>query len=384
MKNILVIHQSAELYGSDKTLLVVLSQLDKKDFFPVVVLPFEGPLKTELEKEGIKVVIAPVLKLYRKMFTPKNLLALAKGANSAIKTLDELHAVYKFDMVYSNTLAVLLGMIYARKRKLKHIWHVHEIITTPKVIANTFAWLLDRYATLVVCNSYATKNNLTSRQKTLESKTVVVHNGLNALPQTQHQPSTKTKYGFEETDVVITLLGRIGWFKGHKWLLNTYIENFKNSNVKMLFVGSPVPGQEHYQDEVEAIIAQHNLQDSVKIIAFTTNVQSIWNATDITAVPSTEAEPFGLVALEGMLAKKPVVASNHGGLTEIVVDKQTGFLVEPGNNESLAKALKNLIDNPQLRNEFGAKGYERAISQFSQDQYVKGMVDIFAGKVSKS
>ena len=74
MKNILFIHQSAELYGSDKTLLLLLKYLDKAKFYPVVILPNDGPLKNELEKVNIEVHIAPVLKLYRKMFSPKNLI----------------------------------------------------------------------------------------------------------------------------------------------------------------------------------------------------------------------------------------------------------------------------------------------------------------------
>jgi hypothetical protein len=117
MKNILFIHQSAELYGSDKTLLVFLSRINRQEFFPVVVLPFEGPLKTELEKLNIQVHIMPVLKVYRKMFTPANLWAFFTGYRTSVKALDVLHAKYKFDLVYSNTLAVLLGMVYAKKTR---------------------------------------------------------------------------------------------------------------------------------------------------------------------------------------------------------------------------------------------------------------------------
>ena len=97
MTTILFIHQSAELYGSDKTLLLFLQHIDRAAFFPVVILPFDGPLKTELEKENIKVVIAPVLKLYRKMFTPKNLIRFFKEVKTAIKTLDELNKIHHFD-----------------------------------------------------------------------------------------------------------------------------------------------------------------------------------------------------------------------------------------------------------------------------------------------
>jgi len=376
MKNILVIHQSAELYGSDKTLLVLLSKLDRQKFMPVVILPSNGPLKDKLEQENIKVVIAPVLKLYRQMFSPKNMIKLIKGYRQAVKTLDALHKEYKFDLVYSNTLAVLLGMLYAKKRKLSHVWHVHEIIVHPKLIANTFAYLLYKYATVVVSNSYATQNNLTMRQKGLSAKCVVVHNGLDSEGEGVSAENQKAAFGFKDTDIVVTLVGRISRFKGHKWLLSTYINNFKETNIKLLFAGSPVPQQQYYQEELEVLIKEHHLEGNVYILPFTQNMKAVWAATDIAAAPSTEPEPFGLVALEAMLAKKPVIAANHGGLTEIVENHSTGLLVEPGNEQSLANAIKQLADNPGLRLEMAQKGYNRARETFSQEKYVQGMSHI--------
>jgi glycosyltransferase involved in cell wall biosynthesis len=376
MKNILVIHQSAELYGSDKTLLILLSKLDRQKFMPVVVLPFNGPLKEKLEEQNIKVVIAPVIKLYRQMFSPKNMLNTIKGYREAVKTLDALHSEHKFDLVYSNTLAVLLGMLYAKKRRLSHVWHVHEIIVHPKIIADTFAYLLKKYAKVVVSNSYATQKNLTMRQEGLEAKCIVVHNGLENEGDGAPVQNQKAAFGFKDTDVVLTLVGRISRFKGHKWLLNTYINNFKGSDIKLLFAGSPVPNQEYYQDELEVLINQHDLAGSVVILPFTQNIKAVWAATDIAVAPSTEPEPFGLVALEAMLAKKPVIAANHGGLAEIVVNGSTGILVEPGNEQDLAEAITKLTNTIGLQKAMGQKGYERAKKAFSQEKYVKGMSDI--------
>lgn len=379
MKNILVIHQSAELYGSDKTLLLLLTALDKTKFSSVVVLPFEGPLKAELEKEGIKVVVAPVLKLYRKIFTPKNMLQFFREIKISIKELDILHKEHRFDLVYSNTLAVLLGMIYARKRKIKHIWHVHEIIVHPKPIAAIFPRLLKNFSDVVVCNSEATKNNLTTRIPSLENKCVVVHNGLAPTDSkiNNEVKLKRTDLGFTESDIIITLIGRISRLKGHKWLLNTYIKYFSKSPLKILFVGSPVPGQEYYLGDVEQFIADNGITDKVKIIPFTRDLESIWAFTDIAIVPSTEAESFGLVALEAMLAKKPVIASDAGGLKEIVVNDATGILVEASNEKKLADAILQLMENEEMRVQFGEKGYERAIVEFSLNKYIQGMSLLF-------
>ncbi|GEC79047.1 glycosyltransferase family 4 protein [Flavobacterium aquatile] len=369
MKNILFIHQSAELYGSDKTLLLLLKHLDKANFNSVVILPNDGPLKTELEKENIKVVIAPVLKLYRKMFSPGNILKFFVDIKEAFKALDILNKEYKFDLIYSNTLAVLLGMIYSRKRQIKHIWHVHEIIVHPKIIASTFPKLLNKYADLIICNSYSTMKNLTDRTKMLEHKSVVIYNGIESTMYNEIE--SKEDFGFASQDLLLTLVGRISRLKGHKWLLSTFINELsKNLEVQLLFVGSPVENQEYYLEEIEEIILDNKLSNRVKIIPFTKDLSKIWSITDIAIMPSTEAESFGLVAVEAMLAKKPVIGSNHGGLTEIIVNNETGFLVEPNNETKLAEAISKLIENPELRKQFGENGYQRAINEFSVATYV--------------
>ena len=371
MQSILFIHQSAELYGSDKTLLLLLKHIDKTRFYPVVVLPNEGPLKSELDKENIKVVIAPVLKVYRKMFTPQNILKFVKDIKKGVDALDILNKHHHFDIVYSNTLAVLLGIIYAKKRKIKHLWHVHEIIVHPKVIASIFPKILMRYSNLVICNSNATQNNLTVRIPELKSKTKVIYNGVE-LNSENKAVAQKTDFGFNETDIIITLVGRISRLKGHKLLLDVFTNHLiKNENIKLLFVGSPVEGQEQYLDEIQNSINRNKLQTKVKTLPFLNDLNGIWSITDIAIMPSTEAESFGLVAVEAMLAKKPVVGSNLGGLSEIVINNETGLLFDPNSKEALLEALFKLIESPSLRSEFGEKGYERAIKEFSITKHVQ-------------
>ena len=372
---ILFIHQSSDLYGSDKTLLLLLKNLDKSSFNPIVILPNEGPLKTALEQEKVDVIIAPVLKLYRNMFSLKSILQFCKDYKKANKILDKLYVEHKFDIVYSNTLAVLLGLLFSKRRKIKHLWHVHEIIVHPKIIASIFPKLLYQYANIVVCNSNATTINLTSRNSKLISKTTTIYNGLEAM---QQQQTAADRFGFKETDIIITLVGRISRLKGHLWLLKTFLKHLNvNPNVKMLFVGSTVLGQEFYLDEIKDIIIKNNLTEKVKVLDFKNNLYDIWKITDIAVMPSIEAESFGLVAVEAMLAKKPVIGSNHGGLTEIIINNETGFLIEPNNEIALADSLKTLIENPEIRTKFGENGYQRAIKHFSVETYVSSFEKLF-------
>ena len=382
MINLLFIHQSGEMYGSDKTLLFLLKYLDKTRFTSVVILPTEGPLKIALENENIKVIIAPVLKLHRKMFSVKEIYNFLNDSKKAVSTIDILHKSHHFDIIYSNTLAVLLGINYARKRKIKHIWHIHEIIESPKLIKHFFLKLIQiKGNTKVIYNSFAT-SKFWNVNKIIARKSVVILNGLESikesLPEKEIQRIRLDFFNANSHEIVIALIGRINSWKGQAILLEGFVELAKlNTNIKLVFIGSTPPNQDYLVADLQNKIAECNIIEKVAIIPFQENIADFWQSIDIAVVPSTEPEPFGLVAVEAMLAKKPVVASNHGGLSEIVVNNETGLLVEPRNVNELIIALQKLIENEELRKSFGQKGYEKAIKEFSVEHYTKKIEGIF-------
>lgn len=382
MKNLLFIHQSGDLYGSDKTLLYLLKHLDKTKFFSVVILPTDGPLKKALENENINVIIAPVLKLHRKMFSINGMYKFLFESKKAIQTIDILHKKYNFDIVYSNTLAVLLGLYYAKKRKIKHIWHVHEIIESPWIITKLFSKLLqNNFNNQIIYNSFAT-SQFWNKNAALLNKSVVIWNGLESnekdISEQQKEKIRLDFFNANNNDVVIALIGRINNWKGHSILLDAFEALSKHcSNIKLVFIGSAPPNQEHLITDLNCKIANHKISEKVTIIPFQEKISDFWQSIDIGVVPSIEPEPFGLVAVEAMLAKKPVVASNHGGLSEIVVDNETGFLIKPKNVDELVNALKKLITNKDIRITFGQKGYERATKEFSVENYTKKIEAIF-------
>lgn len=382
MKNILFIHQSAELYGSDKTLLLLLKNLDKNKFKPIVLLPFDGPLKEALENENIEVVIAPVLKLYRKLFTPKNLIGFFKDIKAAFKIVNELHKKHQFTLIYSNTLAVLLGIMFAWKNNIKHLWHVHEIIEKPSLFKKAFVGLLSlKSNTHIVYNSQATKV-FWELNKSIINKGVVIWNGIEI-----NTPESSTSELFDirknlflaqPNEIILALVGRISRWKGQMILLDAFNNLVqKNENIKLVFVGAPPPNQEKFQEDLEERITSFKLNDKVLIIPFQNEIHKIWQAIDIAVVPSTEPEPFGMVAIEAMLAHKPIVGSNHGGLTEIIENNATGFLVTPNSVQDLVIALEKLIQNEVLRKEMGEKGYLRVTTAFSVEQYVDSFEKFF-------
>lgn len=390
MKTILVIHQSAELYGSDKTMLYFLSELDKTKYLPIIVLPFDGPLKIELEKNNIKVVIAPVLKLYRKMFTPKNIFKFIKEYYKGIKILNALNKEYKFDLVYTHTLAALIGILFAKKRNIKHLWHVQEIIAKPKVFNFLFKKILSLDCNhKVVYDSIATMNFWIENKLKLTEKSEAVWNGIetkNSKIFTDAELNEVRENYFFATnnEIVIALVGRINSWKGQQLLLQSFetvIE--KHKNIKLVYLGSAPPNQPIFETELRNKIKEYNLESNVILIPFQKEIEKFWNSIDIAVVPSTEPEPFGMVVIEAMLAKKPVIASNHGGPTEIIVENETGLLFEPNNHNSLSDALEKLIQDEQLRKLYGANGFKRVHNTFSLENHVNHFEKIFEELLNK-
>lgn len=376
MKNLLFIHQSSELYGSDKTLLELVSGMKKKGYHPIVVLPGPGPLKEKLDQQAIEVIITPVVKLTRKMFGPFNLLSLPFQMIRSFKTISKATTGRQIDIVYSNTLAVLIGIIYARRKKIKHIWHVHEIVEKPKVIKHIFARLLSlRANTMTIHNSLATKHFWEKNGGLNPNRSVAVWNGL-TKPTPPLSPEEILKVRRDLFDcgpqhLVIALVGRINRWKGQMLLLEALKENLhKYDHLRLVYVGSAPPQQEIYLENLNAAISASGLGDKVRIVPFHENIWPVWESVDLPVIPTIAPESFGLVALEAMLCHKPVIAAAHGGLTEIVVHNSTGLLFKPNDAGSLKMALEELISDPEKCRKMGQNGYERASSLFTPEKYV--------------
>jgi glycosyltransferase involved in cell wall biosynthesis len=97
----------------------------------------------------------------------------------------------------------------------------------------------------------------------------------------------------------------------------------------------------------------------------------------VQVVPSRWAEPFGLAAVDAMMRGTAVIASDSGGLSEIVREGETGFLIPPGNVGALAKALLCLLQNREWAEQMGRAGRQVAVDQFSETTFVDKFVHLY-------
>ena len=103
----------------------------------------------------------------------------------------------------------------------------------------------------------------------------------------------------------------------------------------------------------------------IQYVGYREDMPSIYGSSDIVVVPSRWEEPFGLVLIEAGAAKTPVVATRVGGIPEVVIDGETGLLVEAGNVEQLSAAVNSLVDQPELRVRMGEAAFRRVETSFT-------------------
>lgn len=151
--------------------------------------------------------------------------------------------------------------------------------------------------------------------------------------------------------------------------------HFPDQNLKLLIVGDG--------SLKESLMHQTQRLEISDSVAFTgridhSEVNQYYNRMDIVVIPSrVNSESFGVAAVEASACAKPVVASNTGGLKEVIRDGINGLLAEPENPEDLAQKIQVLVDDPDLRSRLGKKGREKVIENYDWNKCLEIQIDAY-------
>lgn len=188
--------------------------------------------------------------------------------------------------------------------------------------------------------------------------------------------------------VDILFVGRLERRKGIHLLLEvvpTLLAEY--TNIRFVFVGDDtIPNEKGvpYKEDFLTINSGNVHLDRVifKGKIETSQLVEEYRNCDIFVAPSLY-ESFGIILIEAMRVGKAVIGSKVGGMQEIVVDGETGFLIEPENRTELYNRLKQLIDSREIRESFGRNGYERMQRLFSQKQMIDNSLAFYQSVMAK-
>lgn len=367
-RNILFLQSSSELYGSGKIFLQVLHAYQEEGFQPVVVLTNSGPIQTLLEKEGIPVYIQNLGILRRKYLSPSGLFNRAKKNLQAFNFLTDLHHKYQFQFVYSNTLAVVIGAYWAKKKQIPHTWHIHEILLGPKALVLGLSKMLDSTTPHPIAVSKSVGNHWQSKLK--KAKLRVIYNGIPYDPYLQAKPTLREELGLSSDHILIGMVGRINPGKGQGFFLEmaqTLVATYPH--LHFVLVGDPFPGYEPILDELRKKIEQEGLSQQVSYLGFREDIPQIMASLDIFVLPSVLPDSFPTVILEAMAAGKPIVATKSGGAAEMIEEGKTGFLIPIHDRKAGVVALSKLVEDQNLREKMGKSGQDRVLKEFSLEAF---------------
>ncbi|MDH6372044.1 glycosyltransferase involved in cell wall biosynthesis [Paenibacillus sp. PastF-3] len=374
MLRVAYIDHTAKWSGGEVALFNILTHIGEQ-IDPLVILAEDGALAERLREKGMDVRIIPLDESIRS----RGRNAVNLGAPAAAfkllaygRKLAPLLKAEKVDCVHTNSLkSALYGAIAAKIAGVPLIWHIRDHIGAPylkPIVAKGIRLLSRLLPNGVIANSHSTLNAL---ELPRSKKTLVVYSAF--------AKAIGNGIGMRDQKAFnVLLVGRLAHWKGQHIVLEA-AKSFKNEpRVKFWLAGDALFGEEAYKQELLQKIKNDELTN-VSMLGHVDDIQGLMNTADLLIHTSVTPEPFGQVIVEGMAAGLPVIASNEGGPVEIVVQGETGLLIEPGDAVILADSIKWMLDHPEERRRMADNGMKRVKEHFVIENTVKDIVDYYKG-----
>ncbi len=264
------------------------------------------------------------------------------------------------DVIVANSMKALLPAAYAaRQTGCPLIWIVHDLLTPEhfgRLQRRLVTLTANRAATLVGVNSRATAEAFVKGGGT--RPVLEIPNGICPLPfkseAAYEAAQVRIRYDIPPEVPLVGVFSRLAHWKGQHVLLKALTQV---PQAHALLVGEAAfPGDAAYAETLHETAQAPALQGRIHFAGHQSNVPAYMQACDIIAHTSILPEPFGRVVVEGLLAERPMVATDAGGVPEIIHTQQTGVLVPPGDADALAEALRTFMARPTWAHTLARRG----------------------------
>ena len=351
---VLVVSNHGDIVGGGEiSLLALLMNLDRSHWAPIVVVPTEGEVASRCRQIGIVTHVIPLPGLRR----PR--LAVVRSVAKLWRLIRQtgarlLHANGSRAMFYAGLAGRLGGQPV--------IWHVRVADHD-----HLFDRFLAKLARLIIVNSQAVGKRFAWAPPL---KIRCVYNGVDLSKFRPHAPPDhlRQSLGLPDSGPMIASVGRFVPFKGYRYLLEA-ARLVHHVIPKCHWV---LVGEGELREELEQGCRRLGMDKYVHFTGWREDVADILALCDLFVLPSL-SEHFGRVLIEAMAMAKAVVATSAGGVPEVVLDRETGFLVPPAQAEPLGQAVLSLLNNPQSAAALGAAGRRRAETHFSIKRHVEAV-----------
>lgn len=374
-------------YGAQQSMHTLATHLDKSRFEPIFVTTEKGELSEQFRASGIPTLILPISPLV-------NVFGHKVVQYSLIKKIRVAFELIKFnlkfarwiksnniDVVYANDARTIAYIGMGTKiNKLPLIWYVRGDQRIG-ILAKIGLYLSDK---VIVIAEGAKKTFTLKELERYGYKMKTLYTGFNVPPLNNSKDKScfEMEVGIPLNSKIVGLLGSITPRKGHHILVEAAsLILTHNPYVHFLVVGDVPEGYDDYYKKLLNMVDELGLSNNFHWIGFAKDVDRYYSIMDVLVLPSF-SEGLPRTVIEGLAKGLPVVATDVGGVREIIVDDVLGSVIDVGNASQLAGEVIKFLscDNDENKK----KRHEYVVNKFSLNNYVSGFESIVQDLVSNN
>ncbi len=250
-----------------------------------------------------------------------------------------------------------------------------------RYLQRSLAWISNRCLHGAIAVSEATKRDWTAKTGLPESRITVIHNGIDParICRNQSAAAARARLGLPTDALVVGAMGRLDRVKGFEYLIDAVGLLAPRFPQVVLAIAGDGPLAAELADQV----AHDGLQQRVRFVGYCRDINLFLDACDLFVLSSlSEALPYAL--LEAMAHELPAVGTSVGGVPEVILPDETGFLIPPRDGPALAIALRPLLESAELRERLGRAGRARVVRHFHEADMVRKTLEIYRSLLARN
>ena len=366
------ISHSSKMFGSERSLLLLLKNINRNNFEPIVMLQGKGTLRDEIHRLKIKTYSFKFPWWLKEKIDIFRIFYYSILEILAVIRLYFIVKKEKVDVIYTNTLTIFSGSILSFFTKIPNIWHIREVVSKKRslnflylpltLLFKLVYWLADK----IIVNSRYTGSQFPKMDSC--EKIRVIYNSL----------STREYQNIERKNSLspnwnICVIGALHKGKAQDdAILAVDKARIDIPNIKLLIVGT---GTLKYERYLKMLVNKLKLNENIEFMGYRNDIPNVLSLCNVLISPALN-EAFGRVAIEAMASGIPVIGVEEGGISEIIEDSKTGYLVPPKKTDMIAEKLVYLFRHPDIAEEFGKAGKKVVKEKFSLGRYICGIENI--------
>ncbi|OGS35914.1 MAG: hypothetical protein A2293_11125 [Elusimicrobia bacterium RIFOXYB2_FULL_49_7] len=370
MRFLIFFNYSTAFGGAERSLMDMLSALDRTRFQPLLVTFGQGALTEAADEAGVeRTALSPLsLERFRRNALGFHLLTMPLILPALVLNLLRLRRLFRAHLGAvlhtNNPKSHLMGVAASLGLSLPVVLHMRDIFPAASFSRLCLGLLAGKSNLRVIAISRAVQEAL---PQGLREKSVLIYNGIRPPKRSADFLSFRTRFAVPAHTTLILSAGRLVPWKGFDRLMTAVAPLLKHRACYLMIVGSALYWDRRYEEDLKRMTEQLDISGQVLFPGEMTDIGDAMAAADIFVLPSQQ-EPFGRVLVEAMLCGVPAVAFNECGPSEILRNNEDGLLVSPHTETALYEAVNRLMDDPSLRRRLGEAGRETARIRFTPQE----------------